>query len=192
MSLRLIVGLGNPTAQYEKTRHNAGFWFLDCLAQREGLRFTHEPAMHGELAQWRVGSETLYLLKPLTYMNRSGMAVHAVMAYYKIAVDALLVVHDELEFAPGVARLKKGGGHGGHNGLRDIFSHIDPGFLRLRLGIGHPGDRSRVLNYVLDRPSVADRQAMDAAIDRALTVLPSLMAGDEQRAMNLLNTKLVV
>ncbi|TAN46824.1 MAG: aminoacyl-tRNA hydrolase [Methylococcaceae bacterium] len=192
MSLRLIVGLGNPTAQYEKTRHNAGFWFMDCLSEREGLRFAHEPAMHGELAQWRVGLDTIYLLKPLTYMNRSGMAVQAVMAYYKIAMDGLMVVHDELEFAPGVARLKKGGGHGGHNGLRDIFSHVGPAFLRLRLGIGHPGDRSLVLGYVLDRPCLNDRQVIDAAIDRSMAILPCLVTGDEQRAMNLLNTKTVV
>lgn len=145
--------------------------------------------MHGMVAIWRHGGETVYLLKPMTYMNRSGLAVRTLMSFYRFELDSLLVVHDELEFAPGVARLKNSGGHGGHNGLRDIFVHLkSPEFLRLRLGIGHPGDRGRVLSYVLERPSVAERQAMDDAIERSLGVLPRLLGGDVQGSMNELHS----
>lgn len=143
--------------------------------------------MHGMVAVWRRAGEIVYLLKPMTYMNRSGLSVRALMSFYRIEPDGLLVAHDELEFAPGVARLKQGGGHGGHNGLRDILAHVAPGFLRLRLGIGHPGDRARVASYVLERGSLAERQALDEAINRSLAVLPCLLAGEVQRAMNSLN-----
>lgn len=174
--------------QYSETRHNAGFRFLDRLAAQEGLVFAQETAMHGMVATWHRNGETTYLLKPMTYMNRSGLAVRALTSFYRIEPANLLVAHDELEFQPGVARLKKGGGHGGHNGLRDILTHIGSDFLRLRLGIGHPGDRTRVASYVLERASVADRQSIDEAIERSLTVLPLLLQGEEQRAMNSLNT----
>lgn len=143
--------------------------------------------MHGMVAAWRHAGQVVYLLKPMTYMNRSGLSVRSLMSFYRIDPESLLVVHDELEFAPGVARLKKSGGHGGHNGLRDIFTHIGPEFLRLRLGIGHPGDRSRVASYVLGCPSVSERQLLDEAMDRSLAVLPWLLAGDIARAMGSLN-----
>jgi PTH1 family peptidyl-tRNA hydrolase len=187
VAVKVIVGLGNPTTQYSETRHNAGFWFLDRLAEQEGLRFAQQPSMQGMTATWRYAKQTVYLLKPSTFMNRSGMSVRALLSFYRLNAEDMLVAHDELEFAPGVAKLKKGGGHGGHNGLRDILAHGSPDFLRLRLGIGHPGDRSRVASYVLDRPSIADRQVLDGAIDRSLAVLPWLLEGDVARAMNSLN-----
>lgn len=144
--------------------------------------------MHGMVAVWRRAGGIVYLLKPMTYMNRSGLSVRALMSFYRIEPDAVLVAHDELEFSPGIARLKQGGGHGGHNGLRDILAHVPGSFLRLRLGIGHPGDRARVASYVLERGPVAERQALEEAIDRSLLVLPCLLAGDVPRAMNSLNT----
>ena len=188
--IRLLVGLGNPTAQYEKTRHNAGFWFLDEVARSFGLSFREESQFRGALARRGSGADALVLLKPSTYMNRSGASVQAVAAYYKIAVDEILVVHDELDLVPGVVRLKKGGGHGGHNGLRDMVAHLkSPDFYRLRLGIGHPGDKSQVANYVLDAPSKTEVQELSGAIDEALRALPIILSGDYPRAMNELNVR---
>lgn len=188
--IRLLVGLGNPTARYEKTRHNAGFWFLDEVARSMGLVFREESRFQGGVARKDAGSETLVLLKPSTYMNRSGSSVLATAAYYKIGVDEILVAHDELDLMPGVVRLKKGGGHGGHNGLRDMVLHLkSPEFYRLRLGIGHPGDRAQVANYVLDAPSKADSQEIHGAIDEAMRSMPLILSGDFSRAMNELNVR---
>lgn len=190
MALRLIVGLGNPGRQYEETRHNAGFQLLDRLATRENLRFSQDNALHSLIAKWPAPSRTVYLVKPNTFMNRSGLAVQAAMAFYRLTADDVLVVHDELDFVPGIARLKQGGGHGGHNGLRDIAAQLsgNTAYRRLRLGIGHPGDRARVASYVLERATLGERQAMDQAIDAALDVLPLMLADDWARAMNVLNT----
>jgi len=188
--IRLLVGLGNPTARYEKTRHNAGFWFLDEVARSMGLVFREESRFQGAVARKDVGADALVLLKPSTYMNRSGGSVFAAAAYYKISVEEILVVHDELDLAPGVVRLKKGGGHGGHNGLRDMVLHLkSPEFYRLRLGIGHPGDRSQVANYVLDAPSKVESQEIGDAMDQAMRVMPLILSGDYPRAMGELNVR---
>lgn len=188
--IRLLVGLGNPTSRYEKTRHNAGFWFLDEVARSLGVVFREESRFQGAVARKDAGADALVLLKPSTYMNRSGSSVLAAAAYYKIGVGEILVAHDELDLAPGVVRLKKGGGHGGHNGLRDMVLHLkSPEFYRLRLGIGHPGDKSQVANYVLDAPSKMEAQDIGQAVDEAMRALPLILSGDYSRAMNELNVR---
>jgi PTH1 family peptidyl-tRNA hydrolase len=188
--IRLIVGLGNPTSRYHETRHNAGFLFLDRLAETEGLRFAAEKAFQGELAEWRSPAGSVRLLKPQTYMNRSGGAVRAVAGFWRIEAGEILVVHDDLDLPPGAVRLKQGGGHGGHNGLRDIAAHLGSAdFLRLRLGIGHPGERSQVVDYVLERFGKAERMGFDAAVERGLAELPAILRGDFALAMNRLNTR---
>jgi PTH1 family peptidyl-tRNA hydrolase len=188
--IRLLVGLGNPTSRYEKTRHNAGFWFLDEVARSLGVVFREESRFQGAVARKDAGADALVLLKPSTYMNRSGSSVLAAAAYYKIGVDEILVAHDELDLAPGVVRLKKGGGHGGHNGLRDMVLHLkSPEFYRLRLGIGHPGDKSQVANYVLDAPSKMEAQDIGQAVDEAMRALTLILSGDYSRAMNELNVR---
>jgi len=188
--IRLLVGLGNPTSRYEKTRHNAGFWFLDEVARSLGVVFREESRFQGAVARKDAGADALVLLKPSTYMNRSGSSVLAAAAYYKIGVDEILVAHDELDLAPGFVRLKKGGGHGGHNGLRDMVLHLkSPEFYRLRLGIGHPGDKSQVANYVLDAPSKMEAQDIGQAVDEAMRALPLILSGDYSRAMNELNVR---
>ena len=188
--IRLLVGLGNPTSRYEKTRHNAGFWFLDEVARSLNVSFREEGRFHGAVAKVEGRGDALVLLKPSTFMNRSGSAVLAAASYFKIAVDEILVVHDELDLSPGDVRLKKGGGHGGHNGLRDMVLHLKSAdFYRIRLGIGHPGDRDQVANYVLDSPSKADGILIQGAIDRGIKVMPDIISGDYARAMNELNAR---
>lgn len=188
--IRLIVGLGNPTSRYHETRHNAGFLFLDRLAESEGLRFTEEKAFQGLLVEWRSNEGAVRLLKPQTYMNRSGAAVRAVASFYRIGIEEILVVHDELDLPVGSVRLKKGGGHGGHNGLRDIVANVGSGdFFRLRLGIGHPGDRDRVVSYVLERFAKDERERFDAALDKGIKELPGILRGDFAGAMNRLNVR---
>lgn len=187
--LRLIVGLGNPGAEHLRTRHNAGFWFVDALAQREGARFGIESKLRGETAKVSLAGTPLWLLKPITYMNASGASVGAALRYWKIAPEEMLVVHDDLDLPAGTARLKFDGGHGGQNGLRDLFAHVGHGkFHRLRIGIGHPGHRDRVHGWVLGRPSAADEEAMLVAIARALDVLPLAVNGDFNDAMKKLHT----
>lgn len=187
--VRCIVGLGNPGNRYADTRHNAGFWFVDELARRHGVQLRAEAKFHGEAGRILVDGVDCWLLKPTTYMNRSGQSVSAFARFYKLAPDQLLVAHDELDMAPGVARLKRGGGHGGHNGLRDVAAALsDNGFLRLRLGIGHPGHRDQVVSYVLERPSRADADAIVTAAGLAADELPALVAGDLAKAMNRLHT----
>jgi PTH1 family peptidyl-tRNA hydrolase len=188
----LIVGLGNPGSDYAATRHNAGFWFVDAVAQEASGRFAKESKFFGEVAKVSFGGQTCWLLKPATYMNRSGQAVVALANFYKIAPQSILAVHDELDLAPGDVRLKQGGGHGGHNGLKSIIASIGTAdFLRLRLGIGHPGDRNLVTDYVLHAPSREDRQRIEARFLDALAVLPLVLGGDVQRAMNQLHSKKV-
>jgi len=187
--LRLIVGLGNPGADYLRTRHNAGFWFVDALAQGEGASWRSNGKLHGQACQVQVGAAPVRLLKPSTFMNKSGIAVAAALNYYKIAADECLVVHDDLDLPPGTARLKFDGGHGGQNGLRDTLAHVGHGrFHRLRIGIGHPGRRDGVLSWVLGRPSAQDEEAMLDAVTRALNVLPLAVAGDFNEAMKRLHT----
>lgn len=186
--IALIVGLGNPGKEYEATRHNAGFWFVDALARQQQVSFKSEKKFHGQLARYKQAGEDVWLLKPDTFMNLSGQAVQAVCQFYKIPLDRILVAHDELDLAPGVARLKKGGGHGGHNGLRDIMSRMGKDFYRLRLGIGHPGDKSKVTGHVLNKVSVDDERAIELAIDETLRVLPDVIGGDIAKAMKTLHT----
>jgi PTH1 family peptidyl-tRNA hydrolase len=187
--LRLIVGLGNPGAEHARTRHNAGFWFIDALAADCGARFGLESKLHGETAKASVGGANLLLLKPATFMNLSGRSLAAALRYWKIAPEECLVAHDELDLAPGAARLKFGGGHGGQNGLRDIMQVLGHGdFHRLRIGIGHPGHKDRVTPWVLGKPGRDDEAAMLRAIDDAISVLPLAVAGDMNEAMKRLHT----
>ncbi len=186
----LIVGLGNPGLQYEVTRHNAGFWFVEQVARQSGERFRLENKFHAEIAKVLIGSKQVWLLKPNTFMNRSGQSVAALARFYKIPLENVLVVHDELDLDPGTARLKQGGGHGGHNGLRDIVAQMGgKDFMRLRIGIGHPGNSKQVSNFVLSRASVNEQRSIDESIDRALTVLPQIVNGEFQKAMNDLHTQ---
>lgn len=188
-ALRLIVGLGNPGAEYAQTRHNAGFWFADELARTTHARFGVEGRLYGEAVKLDIGGAPVWLLKPSTFMNRSGQSVAAALRYFKIEPEQMLVAHDELDLPPGTARLKFDGGHGGQNGLRDILAHLGHGrFHRLRLGIGHPGSRDKVTPWVLGRPGRDDEAAILRAIDDALGVLPLLMAGDTNEAMKRLHT----
>ena len=187
--LRLIVGLGNPGAEHSRTRHNAGFWFIDALAEKHGVRFGMESKLHGETAKIHLDGATLLLLKPMTYMNRSGLSIGAALRYWKIEPDEMLVAHDELDLPPGTARLKFDGGHGGQNGLRDTVAHLSHGkFHRLRLGIGHPGHKDKVTPWVLGRPGRDDEAALLRAIDDALAVLPLALRGDFNEAMKVLHT----
>jgi len=188
---RLIVGLGNPGAEHAKTRHNAGFWFCERLARELGVTAAKESRFHGLVAHDRtVGAAGIWLLQPQTFMNRSGQAVQALRQFYRIEPDEMLVVHDDLDLPPGALRLKFGGGLGGHNGLKDITAHLGTqDYWRLRVGIGHPGERNEVVNYVLKPPQREEHEAIDAALDRALLAWPLLARGDWPAAMQKLNAK---
>ena len=185
----LIVGLGNPGSRYAETRHNAGFWFLDRVAGSAGIRLRPQTRLQAEVARAELHGRDCLLAKPLTFMNHSGQAVRSVMDYYGVEAEALLVAYDELDLSPGTARLKAGGGHGGHNGLRDIFRHVpDHDFLRLRIGIGHPGHKDAVTGYVLSRPDAADESLIRDSISDAADVLPAVLAGELGAAMKQLHT----
>ena len=187
--IRLIVGLGNVGKEYADTRHNAGFWWVDRLASARHISLKPESRFFGEVARLQTGQD-LWLLLPSTYMNASGRAVSALANYYKILPDEILVVHDELDLSPGESKLKKGGGHGGHNGLRDIIAALKtPDFWRLRIGIGHPGQRNEVVDYVLHAPRVEEQRLIDEAIDRSLGVVPQILDGRLELAMKTLHTK---
>lgn len=189
-ALRLIVGLGNPGSEYARTRHNIGFWFLDALANRLGARLGHDAKLHGETAKGELDGHSLWLLKPTTFMNASGRSVAAALRYFKIEPAECLVVHDDLDLPPGSARLKFDGGHGGQNGLRDLFQQLGHGaFHRLRLGIGHPGHKDKVTPWVLGRPGKEDEAAMLRAIDESMAVLPLVVKGDAEAAMRELHAK---
>jgi len=187
-SINLIVGLGNPGNEYIDTRHNAGFWFLDELAKCYQAHFKVDKKFFGETARVTIKGEDVWLLKPTTFMNLSGQALQALAQFYKIKLENILVVHDELDLEPLTARLKKGGGHGGHNGLRDISARMGKDFWRLRLGIGHPGDKNKVSGYVLSKASKDDRISIERAIDNALRVVDDIVVGDMQKAMNTLHS----
>lgn len=188
-ALRLIVGLGNPGPEYAATRHNAGQWFVERLADKYGIRLSPDPKYHGLTGRGTVQDSDLRLLVPTTYMNRSGQAVAALATFFKVLPTEILVAHDELDLPPGTVRLKTGGGHGGHNGLRDIIPALgnQNGFHRLRIGIGHPGDAKQVAGYVLGKAPAAEQEKMDAAIDAALARADDIIAGHIARAMNTLN-----
>ena len=189
LPLKLIVGLGNPGTEYARTRHNAGFQFADELAERHGARFRSEPRHRAELARARIGESELWLLKPMHYMNRSGDSVRSVASFYKVPLEAILVAYDELDFPAGVVRLRQGGGAAGHNGMRDVIAQMGDGFWRLRIGIGHPGDRSQVLDYVLGRPPAAEAQLIQLAIGAAADAVPVLLTEGAQIAMNRLHSR---
>ncbi len=189
-AIQLIVGLGNPGAKYEATRHNAGFWFVDELVRHCQQGFRAERRFMSEVARCLVGGNECRLQKPMTYMNRSGQAVGSLASFFKIPLHEVLIVHDELDLPPGTVRLKRGGGHGGHNGLRDLISHLgSKDFYRLRVGIGHPGHRDQVVDYVLRRPSQEDRRLIDGAISNALDVMPAVLEGSFELAMNSLHVR---
>ena len=185
----MIVGLGNPGAEHLMTRHNAGFWFVDALAQRYGGQFRGHTRYHGEVCRIQIGAHEVHLLKPHTYMNRSGLAIRAFSDYLKITPEQILVAHDELDLLPGVARFKLGGGHGGHNGLRDTITHIGQNFWRLRLGVGHPGDRSQVIDFVLQRASAKEEDLIMTALQAALEQVPVFLDQGAEKAMHVLHSQ---
>lgn len=189
-AVQLIVGLGNPGPEYEQTRHNAGALFVERLADRERVSLSPDKKYFGLVGKFSHQGRDVRLLIPTTYMNRSGQAVAALAGFFRIPVEAILVAHDELDMPPGTAKLKKGGGHGGHNGLRDIIAQLgnQNGFHRLRLGIGHPGHSSLVSGFVLSRAPRSEQELLDASIDSALGVLPEMLAGDWTRAMQKLHS----
>jgi len=189
LPLKLIVGLGNPGDRYARTRHNAGAWFVDELARRAGAVFRVERAQQAELARTRVGGEELWLMKPTTFMNASGAPIAAVSHFYKVEPAQILVAHDELDLPVGSVRLKQGGGHGGHNGLRDAIAAMGADFWRLRLGIGHPGHKDLVHDYVLQRASAEDEQAIRAAVLAAADEIPGLLEQGAEKTMNRLHTR---
>ena len=188
-NLRLIVGLGNPGADYVDTRHNAGFWLIDEIAAQQGVSFRFEKRYNADECKFKAHGRDVFLLKPQTFMNRSGQAVAGLARYYKIAPAEILVIHDELDLPPGTNRIKQAGGHGGHNGLRDIVNHLGSSeFFRIRIGIGHPGDSKQVINYVLRKPSATDLNAIEAANRDTLGVMPQLLEGRIDKAMQALHT----
>ena len=187
--LRLIVGLGNPGTEHARTRHNAGFWFIDALAEHAGARFGLESRLFGETAKIEIAGQTVWLLKPATFMNLSGKSVTAALRYWKIEPEEALLAHDELDLSPGTARLKFDGGHGGQNGLRDTVRLLGHGgFHRLRIGIGHPGHKDRVTSWVLGKPGRDDEVLILRAIDDAMEVMPLAVNGNFMDAMTRLHT----
>ncbi len=186
--VKLIIGLGNPGEKYSKTRHNAGFWFIDAVANRYSATFKAETKFSGEVAKASIEGQSVWLLKPNTFMNRSGLSAHQLSSFYKISVEQILVAYDELDLPAGIVRLKMSGGHGGHNGLRDLHAQLGKDYHRLRFGIDHPGDRNKVADYVLSRPNQGDEIEINNAVDRALDVLDQIVVGDFQKAMNSLHT----
>ena len=188
-SIRIIAGLGNPDEKYERTLHNAGFWFVDGLAAKYGGSFRYEKKFDAEYCRVNLHGENVWLLKPQSYMNLSGGPIRGMLDYYRLEVSDLLVAHDEIDLPAGTTRLKKGGGHGGHNGLRDIINHCSVEFLRLRIGVGHPGEKSKVTNHVLKRGSSDVERAIEDNISDAINVMPLLVDGDLNAAMKELHTR---
>jgi peptidyl-tRNA hydrolase, PTH1 family len=188
-ALQIIAGLGNPGPEHRLTRHNAGFWFVDALARAHGAQFRAHSRYHGEICRVTLADQDLVLLKPQTYMNRSGIAVRALVDYLKAPIAELLVVHDELDLPTGVARLKFAGGPGGHNGMRDVITHCGPDFWRLRLGIGHPGDRSMVIDYVLQRATAEEEQAIVGTMPAALDAITTFLSEGSEKAMHRLHSR---
>ena len=187
--IKLFVGLGNPGPEYEATRHNAGFWWIDALARELKAPLSLDKSYYGQLARTTLNGQTVWLLKPLTFMNLSGKSVAALARFFKIEPTQVLVAHDELDIAPGQAKLKFGGSHAGHNGLRDIHAQLGSGdYWRLRLGVGHPGVKSEVINWVLKKPSQEDRMAIEDSIARALKAVPELLKGEMEKATMMIHT----
>lgn len=189
--IQLIAGLANPGKEYAKSRHNAGAWLINALLHQHSLSALKvENKFHASLTTWSLATGKCYVLIPNTYMNNSGLAISAIANFYRIPSACILIVHDDLDLLPGVARYKQGGGDGGHNGLKDIMTHLhSKDFWRLRLGIGHPGQRDRVHDYVLGTPSVADKQRIGLAIELALNTLTGFAEGKQEQAMQILHTQ---
>ena len=186
--LTAIAGLGNPEGRHERTLHNAGFWFVDELARRAGVQFRYEKRFDAEICRINLADNDVWLAKPQSYMNLSGGPLRGLLDYYRLAVSDLLVAHDEIDLPLGTVRLKKGGGHGGHNGLRDVIKHTGSDFMRLRIGVGHPGHKDLVTDYVLKRASAEAEQAMRRNIDDAADVMPILAKDGVEIAMTRLHT----
>ena len=187
--IKLFVGLGNPGPEYEATRHNAGFWWLEAVARELKVKLVMDKSYHGLVARTTIKGQTVWLLEPQTFMNVSGKSVAALARFFKIEPQEILVAHDELDIVPGEAKLKFGGSHAGHNGLRDIHAQLGTDdYWRLRLGVGHPGVKSEVINWVLKKPSLDHRIAIDQCIDRCLKALPHLLAGEMEKATMLVHT----
>jgi PTH1 family peptidyl-tRNA hydrolase len=189
LPLRLVVGLGNPGDRYVRTRHNAGFWLVDELARRHGGTFRLEARHQAELARVSIAGHELWLVKPQSFMNRSGAPLQSVAGFYRVPVGEILVAHDDLDLPTGTLRLKEAGGHGGHNGLRDCIATLGEAFWRLRIGIGHPGGKSDVVDFVLMKPGVDEERELLASIARAADIVPVLLADGAQKAMNRLHQK---
>ena len=187
--LTMIAGLGNPEARYERTLHNAGFWFVEELARRFSGQFRYEKRFDADICKVSVAGTDLLLAKPQSYMNLSGVPVRGMLDYYRLSVEQLLVAHDEIDLPPGTVRLKQGGGHGGHNGLRDVIKHCGANFMRLRLGVGHPGHKDQVTSYVLKKASSDVEAAINRNVDEAADVLPLLVEDGLEAAMKTLHTK---
>jgi PTH1 family peptidyl-tRNA hydrolase len=188
-SIRIIAGLGNPDDKYERTLHNAGFWFVDAVAQKYGGSFRYEKKFDAGCCKISLQGEDIWLVKPQSYMNLSGGPIRGVLDYYRLKATELLVAHDEIDLPPGTTRLKQAGGHGGHNGLRDIIRHCGAEFMRLRLGVGHPGEKNQVTGHVLKRGSADVERAVEDNIVNAINVLPLLVDGDLNAAQKELHTK---
>jgi len=189
LPLKLIVGLGNPGAKYVRTRHNVGYWFVDEISKRHGGIFRAESKHQGEIAALRINEDVLWLLKPTTFMNRSGASILSLCSFYRITPAQILIVHDDLDLEVGFARLKLAGGHGGHNGLRDTIATLGADFWRLRLGIGHPGHKDLVLDYVLQCASASDEVLINEAVNSAADLLPLLLQKGHEKAMNQLHQR---
>lgn len=189
--IQLIAGLANPGKNYAKSRHNAGAWLVEALQQQLGLSpLKIENKFYASISAWSLATRKCWLLIPTTYMNESGRAIKAIANFYRIPTEAMLIVHDDLDLLPGIARYKQGGGDGGHNGLKDIVKHLQSkNFWRLRLGIGHPGQRDHVHDYVLSTPSLADKQSINQAIEHALSTLSDFVEGKQAYAMQVLHTQ---
>jgi len=188
-TVTLIAGLGNPDDKYERTLHNAGFWFVDALVRKFGGELRYEKKFDAEVGKVSIDGKDTWLVKPQSYMNLSGQPVRGVMDYYRLDPAGLLVAHDEIDLPPGTVRLKKGGGHGGHNGIRDVIRHCGADFLRLRIGVGHPGEKHKVTNYVLKKGSADLEAAVERNLDDAIAVLPLLLSDGLNAAMKKLHTK---
>lgn len=187
--IKLFVGLGNPGTEYEATRHNAGFWWIDALSRELKAPLSLDKSYHGQVARTTVNGQTVWLLKPLTFMNLSGKSVAALARFFKISPDEVLVAHDELDIVPGQAKIKFGGSHAGHNGLRDIHAQLGtPDYWRLRIGVGHPGVKAEVINWVLKKPSPEHRTAIEDCIARCLKAVPELLHGEMEKATMLIHT----
>ena len=189
LAVKLIVGLGNPGRDYETSRHNAGFWVVEELARRHGGAFRAEPKFNAELARTRIGGHELWLVKPQDYMNNSGRVTAAVATFYKVEPPQMLVVHDELDLPAAEVRLKEGGGSGGHNGLKDLIAHVGDGFWRLRLGVGHPGNREQVTPWLLSRSSAAEREALEPGVCAAADIVPVMIEQGSAVAMQKLHSR---